>query len=219
MKLLCGFATLTILFFLSSCSGCSRSQSEGGDGRLPYEAEVNPEVEVVDKIADKAIMARVDEIINDQILVTETTTHKQYTLNYGQAELENKIMGDLSVGASYSILTDEDIKRVVIAVNLDELKGKWFYDMKELIGFVFEPHGGLSSINSGGISYREWVLKNGKLYVFYVTQEMVAPKRSEYLVEEANIVMLTSDHLVLELAGNTYDCRRQQEAVQIKMNQ
>lgn len=218
-KLLCGLATLTILFFLSSCSGCTSNQSQGGgESRQPDEAPVNPEVELVDKIADKAFTAKVDEIRNDLILVTEIGTHKTHSLNYGQAELEDKIIGDLRAGATYSILTDEDCKRVIIAVNLDELKGRWFYDMQELRGFIFESRGGFSSINSGDISYREWALKNGKLYVFYVTREMVAPQRNEYLVEEAEIVKLTQDHLVMKLAGKTYDCRRQTEAVQFQMN-
>ena len=220
-KLLCGFATLTILIALSSCSGCSGSRgNEGGNGNtiLPGEAPVNPQVEVLDNIADESILATIDGIRNDMIIVTETRTGRRYDLKYGQAELQEKIKGTLSVGAHFSILPDKSMENVIIAVNVDELSGRWFYDMDQHRGLAFEKKGGLSSINSGSRSYREWKLKNGRLYIYFVTEDMVAPDRHEFLVEEASIKDLDKDHLVFELGGQIFDCRRQTQAVQFQNN-
>jgi len=219
-KLFCGFIALTILLTFFSCSGCSDSQS--GDRRengYPGEAPVNPEVEAIDKIADNSILVKIDEIKNDLIYVTETGSKRQHCLKYGKADLEDKIIGTLSVGATFSVLPDQSLENVIIAINVDELSGRWYYDLHELRGFAFESKGGLSSLNSGDISYREWKLKNGKLYIYYVTVEMIAPQRNEFLVEEATIETLNAEQLVLKFNGNTYDCRRQKkEAVQIQMN-
>lgn len=221
-KLLCGFATLTILISLSSCSGCSDnrgSEEEKGERPLmPGEAPVNPQVEAIDNIADESILATIDDIRNDVINVTESVSGRKYSLNYGQAELQDMIKGSLSVGNTFSILPDKSMESVIIAVNVDELSGKWIYDAAQHRGLVFEKKGGVSSINTGSISYREWKLKNGRLYIYFVTEEMVAPDRHEFLVEEAGIRVLEKEHLVFELGGQTYDCRRQTQAVQFQNN-
>lgn len=185
---------------------------------MPGEASVNPQVDVIDNIADESILVTIDDIRNDEIKVTESLTGKKFSLNYGQAELQDKIKGSLSVGAHFSILPDKSMENVVIAVNVDELSGRWIYDAAQHRGLVFEKKGGVSSINTGSISYREWKLKNGRLYIYFVTEEMVAPDRHEFLVEEAGIRVLEKDHLVFELDGKTYDCRRQTQAVQFQNN-
>lgn len=225
-KLLCGLATLTILISFSSCSGCESSRSkeesrESTRGVFLGEAPVNPKVEEIDHIADNAILVTIDELKGDDMNVTELSTGEKYTLNYSEADKDGNIKGSLSVGASLSILPNSSMAKVVIAINVDQLSGKWIYEESQHRGLVFEKNGSVSSINSGKVSFREWKLKNGKLYIYFVNEEMIAPERNEFLVEEANILSLSDNRLMLDFRGETYDCHRQSkkaQAVKIKMN-
>lgn len=216
-NLLNAVTIFAILLAFSSCSSRQEDRGKREPKEYPGEASINPEVEALDNIADNAILVVVNKVMNDAILVTNKYSGSQYELNYSEADRQDKVIGTLSEGASFSILPDNAMQTVHIAINVDELGGKWIYDSEQQRGIVFETEGGLSSINTGDISFREWKLKNGKLYIYYVTVDMIAPKRNEYLVEEAKIKNLSAEHLVFEFQGTTYDCKRQRKAVQINM--
>lgn len=225
-RLLHATAVIAILLF-TSCSGCSGNwDNEGGQGtktqsKQPVyenEAPVNHEVEVVDAVQDIALLVRLGRINGDSIEVQDEGTREKYTFSIAEAKSKGMIKGSLSAGNRYSVFPNNRNKSVEIAINVDELEGKWFYDMSQHRGLIFEEHGGLSSINAAGISFREWKLLNGKLYIYYVTEDMVATNHNEYLVEEADLRTLSSDVLVFTLKGETYQCKRQVEAAQFKMN-
>ena len=95
-----------------------------------------------------------------------------------------------------------------IAINVTELEGRWIYNQAEFRGIDFNNRGGMSSINTGDICFREWKLLNGRLYIYYVDAQTVADNRHKYEVEEAYIQLFNHDHLVLLFKGQTYDCQK-----------
>lgn len=207
------FLTIVLLALLTAQS-CSCSHKEQ---RLPGEADINPMVEELDETPDSALLVTLESLESDSLVVRVSHTGEQMVFGYLEAQSAGMIKGSLREDDEYSIFPDRKNRRITTSINVSELKGQWFYDMQQHRGMKFETRGGLSSINAGDISFRQWKLLNGKLYIYYLDLEMIAPDRHEYLVEEAQIQSLNKDELILQFRGKTYDCRRQHEA--IKFNQ
>ena len=207
-----------LVLVLGACTGEKGKQEatgQAGHERMEGEAEVNPMVEQLEREPNAAFRATLVEQKDDSI-VLRTEAGKHVTLGHIEAEMEGEMKGSLTKGNEYSIFPNWETKSVQMAVNVSELRGQWFYDMQQHRGMKFEAHGAISSINTQDISFREWKLLNGKLYIYYLTVDMVSPDRSEYLVQPAEIVSLSKDRLVLEFLGKTYNCQRQQKAIKMK---
>ena len=89
-----------------------------------------------------------------------------------------------------------------------QLEGTWYYDLNEMRGISFNPGGGMTSINTGEIAFKEWKVLKGKIYFYYLEEQMLTHDRNQYLVEEAEITNLTPDNLTFVFLGKTYDCQR-----------
>lgn len=84
----------------------------------------------------------------------------------------------------------------------------WYYDLQEMRGMSFNAGGGMTSINTEEISFKEWKILKGKIYFYYLEEQQLAHERHQFLVDEAQITNLTSDNLTFVFRGRTYDCQR-----------
>lgn len=89
-----------------------------------------------------------------------------------------------------------------------QLEGMWYYDLDEMRGISFNSGGGMTSINTGEIAFKEWRVVKGKIYFYYLEEQMLTHDRHQYLVEEAQITNLTPDNLTFVFLGKTYYCQR-----------
>ena len=197
---------LAIIFFLASAlSGC-KEKKRGAH-------EINPMIEQLDTTPDYALFVHLDRVANDSMYVTVRGEGTKAVYGFAEAMAAGQVKGSIHEGDSYSIFPDRKNKRVSIVINTTELKGRWYYDMTQHRGFDFGAFGALSAINNVLISYREWKLLNGKLYLYYVDMQQDAPDRHEFLVDEAEILYLDKDNMQLQFRGETLNCRRQHEVI------
>lgn len=180
------------------------------------EAEVNPMVAELDNTPDEAALATLLEIEPESIRLRLLESGEQKVFCYRDAKQGGNIKGSLTVGDTYSVYPGEASENLSVMINVSELEGRWFYDMEQHRGFEFGAQGGMSSINVEDLSFREWKLLNGKLYVYYLDLQMIAPERDEFLVEEAQIETLDKDNMVLRFRSNTYNCKRMREKLKLQ---
>ena len=88
------------------------------------------------------------------------------------------------------------------------LEGMWYYDLQEMRGIAFNAGGGMTSINTEEIAFKEWKILKGKIYFYYLEEQQLAHERRQFLVDEAQITNLTPDNLTFVFRGRTYDCQR-----------
>jgi hypothetical protein len=88
------------------------------------------------------------------------------------------------------------------------LEGTWYYDLQEMRGISFNAGGGMTSINTEEIAFKEWKILNGKIYFYYLEEQQLAHDRHQFLVDEAQITDLTPDNLSFVFRGRTYYCQR-----------
>lgn len=189
---------LNILLVVSSCTSC------GGNGRKA--GTVNPMVRQLDETPDEAEYVRLDKVTDDSLFVFSITKKRNETFAYRNAKDNGHIHGTLKEGDVYSVFPERKTKTVSIVINVTQLKGRWVYDKEEFRAIDFNDRGGMSSINTGDICFREWKLLNGKLYIYYVDVQTVADDRHKYEVDEAHILLFENDRLVLLFKGQTYEC-------------
>ena len=183
--------------------------------RMEGEAEVNPMVEELDNTENLAIRAELQEVRDDSLILRNAQTGERWVLGFVEADQAEQIKGSITEGDEYAMLPDLRRNAVKLAINLNELGGKWFYDMEQHRGLEFGLHGAVSSINTEDISFREWKLLNDKFYIYYLTLDMVSPDRHEYLVEPAEILALDKDNLKFRFLGRTYVCQRRKELIKM----
>lgn len=191
-------AYLLVLLVICSCSGCKR------------DSKTNPMVEELDNTPDYAELVTLIDIDGDSLIVqpdNEAEQPKAYA--YKDAKEDGNVIGRLEIGDMLSILSDSKSHNIQICINVTELKGRWFYDMEQHRGFRFEERGALSSLNTEDISFKEWKLLNGKLYIYYVDMQQVSEDRHEFEVSEAKITHLTGRSLQLEFRDSVYNCKRE----------
>lgn len=193
---------LVYLLAVTSCGGKKETN--------PNE---NPLVRQLDETPDSAIFVMLEDVEHDSIIVTNLESGELEAYAYRSAKRHGKIKGSLTKGDRLSIFPDLKQKSIKLAINATELSGQWFYDMQQHRGLQFEERGGLSSINTSTIAFREWKLLNGKLYIYYVDMQQVADDRHEFSVEEAQIKYLSKDELKMHFRGKDYDCKRQVEVI------
>lgn len=214
MKLKCSLF-LFVLFSATiiSCNGSAEKKSNRV--RIENESEINPRVEEIDNIPDSALVVRLDKISDDSISVYLFNSKKTNVYSISKARMLDAVKGQLNCGDIYSVFPNEKEKALNYIINLSDIDGQWFYDMEQHRGFVFEQGGGLSSINSADICFRQWKLLNGELYIYYVDPQMVAPDRHEYLVDKAEIISLSKENLRFRFLNKMYDCKRQHGVIKI----
>lgn len=198
---------LTILFTVSVCTSCSDSKKEKQEQELPEDS--NPMVEELDETPDEAFLARLEGIEGNKLILLDLSTNEKKTYDYSDAKNEGQIKGSLTIGDTLSIFPENKSNKVVISVNTSEMSGRWFFDMQQHRGFRFEHQGAMSTINAGDISFTEWKLLNGKLYIYYLDLQQKATDRHQYKVEEADIKSLSRKNLIFQFIGKTYNCKRQ----------
>ena len=208
---------ILLLLAATACTGGSRKEEAAKEPqRMEGEAEVNPVVEQLDNQSDSTVMVTLKEQHDDSLVFEVRKTNEKLVLSTAKAQQTGQIKGSLTKGNDYALFPNTKEKSVETLINVSELKGQWFYDMQQHRGMKFEDRGGLSSINVEDISFREWKLLNGRLYIYYLTIDMLAPDRNEYLVEPAEIISLSKEHMTLYFRNKAYECQRQKEVIKMK---
>jgi hypothetical protein len=206
-KLLYVISVLSLcITLLASCTGCSNSNKKKAVSGV--ESPVNPEVEKLDETPDEAILVKLDKFDMDSMYVSVAESGEKKAFFYREAKTQGLFHGSLKRGDTYSIFPDNSRKTATIVINTTELSGRWFYDQKQHRGIDFNEGGGMSSINSDKICFREWKLLNGKMYVYFVDMQQLASDRHQYQVEEAQIFFLSADKLAFKFHGQDYECSR-----------
>lgn len=202
-RIFCIAISCVTLLAVTSCNSCSDSKKKYDGGT------VNEMVQQLDETPDSAIVFYIEDFDADSLYGYPRTTGKKMSLSYQQAMGSGMVKGSIKRCHLYSIFPETARKSVIIAINISELsKHDWIYDQQNMKGFKFNTKGGMSSINNNDICFREWKLLNGKLYLYYVGAQQHADDRTKYEVEEAEIVELSEEHLVLSFKGRTYDCQK-----------
>ena len=199
-------ATLCVILLVFG--SCSRNKKT-----TQTPSPINPMVEKLDETPDSALLVVLDDVVSNTMNVTTVKEKQQLSFNLSDAYQEKNIKGSLNPGDTLSIFPDNKTKSIKMSINVSELSGRWFYDMQQHRGLVFESHGAMSSINALTISYRQWKLLNGKLYIYYVDMQQVANERHQYLVDEAQITSLSKDHLEFVFRGNKIRCQRVNQVI------
>lgn len=198
--------SLVTLLAVCSCNSCSNDSKKGKGGGI------NPKVQQLDETPDEAILVKLEKITDDSLYVynvdDKSSDKSLEAFSYGVASANGTIHGSLKVGNNFSIFPKRSTKEVEIAINVTELQGRWIYNQQQHRGIDFNNGGGMSSINSEKICFREWKLLNGKFYVYYIDMQETADDRQKFQVEEAYIMHLDDKRLVLLFQGETYDCAR-----------
>lgn len=207
--------TLPMFLLLFSCKRDGKKMEFVQRERMEGEAEVNPMVEELDSAKNLAILATLQELLDDSLVFHDAETGNLFTLGVTGTD-QTRIKGGLTLGDEYAVLLDQNNNSIELAINLRGLSGKWFYDLEQHRGFKFEWNGIISSINTEDISFREWKLLNGRLYIYYLTHDMVSPDRHEYLVEPAEILVLDKDNFTFQFLGHIYECHRQKEVIKME---
>lgn len=201
-------AAFSLSFLLAGCSSCSNSKKDSEERQAEQEKAVNPKVQQLDETPDEAFEALMDNFTKDSIYIRVTKTGERKSYDITHARAMGTLHGSIVKGDVYSIFPDNKQKAIQILINTTELRGRWFYNQQQHRGIDFNDGGGMSSINSERICFREWKLLNGKMYIYYVDMQDVASDRHQYNVEEANIQKLDSKKLTFTFLGTTYNCRR-----------
>lgn len=198
-----------MLFVLSSCS---ENKKPSGESR-PTPSPVNGEVQKLDETPDEALLVSLNAVEGDSVKVTTIEGSETKTFSMSEASQLSQIKGSLNVGDTLSIFPENTTKNIKICINVSELKGRWFYDMSQHRGFIFDPRGAMSSINAETVSFKEWKLLNGKLYLYFVDMQQAADDRNQFAVEEAEILALSKDNLEFSFHGNSYSCKRMDQVL------
>lgn len=205
-RLLYNIPVLLMSFLLlAACNGCSDSKKKG---QKAEESPINPMVQELDETPDDAVLVTLDHYDADSMYVTLVEKHVKTSYAYDEAMANGAFHGTMKKGNNYSVLATKRGRNVKIAVNTTELKGRWIYDEAQHRGIDFNEGGGMSSINSQDICFREWKLLNGKMYIYYVDMQQLASDRHQYLVEEANITALDENELIIQFRGDRLWCKR-----------
>lgn len=199
------YSSATIILVLLVLGSCGQDKKRQGANNL---SPVNPRIEELDNIKDSAMLVQVISTKGEEITVKNLENGKELTYSYTEARNAGQIKGTLTTGDTLSIFPETKTKKLLISINVSELSGRWFYDMAEHRGMTFSPKGSMSSINANAISYREWKLLNGKLYIYYVDMQQAANDRHQYLVEEADIRSLSRKHLDFTFLNRDFSCQR-----------
>lgn len=193
------YVTLVLSFILAfTVSGCKDEKKN----------KINPMVQELDETPDNALFVTLDKVANDSIYVTLEGTREKKVYGISEANAQGQIKGSLNVGDELSIYPQNKTKSILISINVTELKGQWFYDRHDHRGFKFGKRGSLSAINNKNISFREWKLLNGKLYLYYVDMQQESVDRHEDGVEEAEILHLSKETMQLRFRGAILNCVR-----------
>ena len=185
-----------ILLIVASCS----NKRDPNDNAKVYELDETP---------DTAMLVRLDDIEDDSLIVTPLDDYRKLAFGCSKAKASGQVKGSITVGDTLSIFPDNRSHEVLLTINVSELSGRWFYDMAQHRGLIFEANGGMSTINAATMAYKEWKLLNGKLYIYYVDMQQVADERHQYEVDEAKILHLDRENLELEFKNNHVKCQRQ----------
>lgn len=207
--------TIVLTFLLAVCTlpSCSDSKKKSSNQGL----EINPLVEELDKTRDEALLVALNGISGDVVSVTVLETGEQKTYSYRDAKEQGNVKGSLTIGDTLSVFPDNANDKIAVSINVSELRGRWYYDIQQHRGFQFESGGALSSINTTDVSFREWKLLNGKLYLYYIDMQKVNHIRNEYLIDEAEIISLNKESLSLQFRGQVLNCRRQLSVLKFRI--
>lgn len=201
---------MTIVMAMFSCKGKKNAPSDN-----VWEDQAHKDSVLA--IADSSIHVRLKTVNGDSITVVDYGANKQYTLDYARAEQEGRVRGSLTRNDTLAVVPDFANRRINSSVNVSELEGQWFYDLKNGRGLRFEYGGGMSPINTDDMSYREWQVVNDQLRFRYVEMQQKAETKEEFCADMATIQLLSRERLVLKLRGKTLDCRRQHKAIMFKI--
>lgn len=205
---------LGIALTLALLTGCYDSKKPTADPAHSGDAVVAE----LKEIPDTTLRVLLDDIEGDTLVVRALPRFRKMRFGFRDAEAQGKILGELKRDKHLAIIGNVQTKTLQMAVNVDDMSGQWFYDMKRHRGLVIDKHGPVSPINTQDISYRNWEIHNGHVIIYYVDMQQVAKSEKDYHADEAQLISLSPDEMVLQLRGKTLYCQRQKEVIKMKFN-
>lgn len=170
-------------------------------------------------IIDSSIIVKLDNVDGNSITVTIKKTGENRTYKYDKAMNEGNVKGSLTKGDVLSIYPDTKSKEVRSVINISELVGQWFYDMKQHRGFKIGFDGAISSINMQDISFRDWFVKNGHFIIHYVDMQQRADSIQQYWVDHSEILDLNKNQLKIIFRGSVFQCRHEAGVIKFRVGQ
>lgn len=197
---------LAVALIVASCGGNQKPK-----GVTPKSQEIKQRIA---EVKDSAVLVRLETVADDSVTVVDNHTGNRTTLDYSRALIDKSIKGSLTPKDTLSIVVAEG-RQIKSIVNISELLGKWFYDMKQHRGFEFKYGGSMSAINNQLVCYTEWKVLNGTLFLYYLGMQQVATSRDDYQVDTAKIVSLSRDRMDITFRGASLKCKRMNREIRL----
>lgn len=165
---------------------------------------------------DTTLYGMLSRITADSLFITLEGTTETRSYAYTDAAGSMKIYGSLTEGEKYAMQISPNEKMARHIVNLTELSGQWFYDMKDYRGFDITLSGAFSPINPKDVCFKKWKFLNGKIVLYYVNIDQAADHERDYMTDTTEIMNLTKDELDFTFRGENFHCQRHREAIKMQ---
>lgn len=197
---------VAMVLLLASCGGKQKP-----NGATTHSQEIKQHIA---EVKDSAVLVRLEKVGDDSITVVDNHTGNRTTFDYSRALTDKSIKGSLTPKDTLSIVVAGD-KQIKSIVNISELLGKWFYDVKQHRGFEFKYGGSMSAINNQLVCYTKWKVLNGTLFLYYLGMQQVATSTDDFQVDTAEIVSLSREKMDITFRGANLKCKRMNREIRL----
>ena len=198
MKYLKLILMYALVLTLSCCNNAAKTELKRSDADASRKAEKTPN--------DSTLLVVLESVKGDSAIVVNSETQRKYTLSVSELIRDGGYSGSLTNKNILAVMADLKTKAIYRSINLTEFVGLWLFSDKSGNGLRFDENGSASNIGQvDDITLRTWRIKNGRLMLSYVQSDGSDYTEKE---EEASIVMLSIDQLIILFRGNQYICSK-----------
>ena len=198
MKYLKLILMYALVLTLSCCNNAAKTELKRSDADASRKAEKTPN--------DSTLLVVLESVKGDSAIVVNSETQRKYTLSVSELIRDGGYIGSLTNKNILAVMADLKTKAIYRSINLTEFVGLWLFSDKSGNGLRFDENGSASNIGQvDDITLRTWRIKNGRLMLSYVQSDGSDYTEKE---EEASIVMLSIDQLIILFRGNQYICSK-----------
>ena len=198
MKYLKLILMYALVLTLSCCNNTAKTELKRTDADASRKAEKTPN--------DSTLLVVLESVKGDSAIVVNSETQRKYTLSVSELIRDGGYSGSLTNKNILAVMADLKTKAIYRSINLTEFVGLWLFSDKSGNGLRFDENGSASNIGQvDDITLRTWRIKNGRLMLSYVQSDGSDYTEKE---EEASIVMLSIDQLIILFRGNQYICSK-----------
>ena len=198
MKYLKLILMYALVLTLSCCNNAAKTELKRSDADASRKAEKTPN--------DSTLLVVLESVKGDSAIVVNSETQRKYTLSVSELIRDGGYSGSLTNKNILAVMADLKTKAIYRSINLTEFVGLWLFSDKSGNGLRFDENGSASNIGQvDDITLRTWRIMNGRLMLSYVQSDGSDYTEKE---EEASIVMLSIDQLIILFRGNQYICSK-----------